>query len=79
MRVVLVDDHAAMRGVIGMTIETAGEMEVVGEAADGEAALRVCAATHPDVVLMDPRLPGWMASPPFVRCSTMIPSPRCSC
>jgi DNA-binding NarL/FixJ family response regulator len=55
--VVLVDDHAAMRGVVRMTLETADDMEVVGEAADGEAALCVCAATHPDVVLMDLRLP----------------------
>jgi DNA-binding NarL/FixJ family response regulator len=57
MRVVLVDDHRAVRGVVRMSIETADDMEVVGEAADGEAALRVCAATQPDVVLMDLRLP----------------------
>lgn len=57
IRVVLVDDHFAMRGVIRMTLETADDIEVVGEAADGEAALRVCAATAPQVVLMDLRLP----------------------
>ena len=57
IRVVLVDDHAMMRGVIKMALETADDIEVVGEAADGEAALRVCAETHPDVVLMDLRLP----------------------
>jgi DNA-binding NarL/FixJ family response regulator len=57
IRVVLVEDHAAVRAVVRMALETADDMEVVGEAADGEAALRVCGATHPDVVLMDLRLP----------------------
>lgn len=57
IRVVLVDDHAAMRGVIRMALSTAGDIDVVGEAADGEAALRVCAQTQPEVVLMDLRLP----------------------
>jgi DNA-binding NarL/FixJ family response regulator len=55
--VVLVDDHHAVREVVRMTLETADDIEVVGEAADGEAALHVCAGTHPDVVLMDLRLP----------------------
>jgi DNA-binding NarL/FixJ family response regulator len=58
IRVVLVDDHAALRSTIAMVLGTADDIDVVGEAGDGEEALRVCAATHPEVVLMDLRLPG---------------------
>lgn len=56
-RVVLVDDHALMRTAFRTIIESGG-MEVVGEAADGEAAVRVAQAQRPDVVLMDIRMPG---------------------
>jgi DNA-binding NarL/FixJ family response regulator len=40
-----------------LALRAAADLEVVGEAADGEEALRVCAERHPDVVLMDLRLP----------------------
>ncbi len=56
-RVVLVDDHAMVRMSLKMMLHVADDIEVVGEAGDGEEALRVCAETHPAVVLMDLRLP----------------------
>jgi DNA-binding NarL/FixJ family response regulator len=47
-----------MRAGLRMILETAGDLEVVAEASDGEDALRVVAETGPDVVLMDIRMPG---------------------
>jgi DNA-binding NarL/FixJ family response regulator len=57
-RVVLVDDHPIVReGMRGM-LATAPDLEVVGEAGDGEEALRLIGLLLPDVVLMDLRMPG---------------------
>lgn len=57
VRVVVVDDHPVVRsGLVGM-LGVADDLEVVGEAADGDEALAVVAATRPDVVLMDLRMP----------------------
>ncbi|QKJ18627.1 response regulator [Microbacterium hominis] len=58
IRLVIVDDHPVVRaGLVGMLSDEPG-FEVVGEAADGEHAVRIAAATTPDVVLMDLRMPG---------------------
>jgi DNA-binding NarL/FixJ family response regulator len=57
-RVVLVDDQALVRGGLRALLEAEPDLEVVGEAADGAAALEVIAAVRPDVVLMDIRMPG---------------------
>jgi len=57
IRVVIVDDHAMVRTTLRLILRSAGDVAVVGEAADGEEALRVCEEVHPDVVLMDLRLP----------------------
>ena len=57
VRVVLVDDQQAMREAL-RTIVTSAGIEVVGEAADGDAAVDVVRAERPDVVLMDVRMPG---------------------
>jgi two-component system invasion response regulator UvrY len=58
IKVFLVDDHELVRAGIRRILEEAGDMEIVGEAADGESALeRVCAAA-PDVILMDLNMPG---------------------
>ncbi|MCD2441855.1 response regulator transcription factor [Agromyces sp. SYSU K20354] len=56
-RVLLVDDHGAIREALRIMLETHG-LQVVGEAADGAAAVRNAAALRPDVVLMDLRMPG---------------------
>lgn len=58
VRVVLVDDEALVRGGFRAILDRQRDIEVVGEAADGAAALRVCAESRPDVVLMDLRMPG---------------------
>jgi DNA-binding NarL/FixJ family response regulator len=56
LRVVLVDDHAMVRS--GIRAELGDAVEVVGEAADVESAIRVILETRPDVVLLDVHLPG---------------------
>ncbi len=58
VRVLLADDHAAIRGGLRLLLEQSGQVEVVGEAADGEVAVRQARALRPDVVLMDVRMPG---------------------
>ena len=56
-RVVLVDDQALVRGGLRALLEAQDDLEVVGEAADGEAAVATVTDTKPDVVLMDIRMP----------------------
>ena len=55
--VVVVDDNAVIRMGLRSLLEASGLMRWVGEAADGEEAVRVVRATQPDVVLMDVRMP----------------------
>ena len=57
-RVVLVDDHAVIRAGLAQLIATAPDIEVVGQAADGSAAIEQARALKPDVVLMDLQMPG---------------------
>ncbi|WP_104054029.1 MULTISPECIES: response regulator transcription factor [unclassified Arthrobacter] len=56
--VLLADDHSAIRAGLRMILESLGGFTVVGEAADGAAAVRMARALRPDVVLMDLRMPG---------------------
>jgi DNA-binding NarL/FixJ family response regulator len=58
VRVVLADDHPVVRGGLRALLSTIDGIEVVGEAADGEAALREVQLTRPDVLLVDIRMPG---------------------
>ncbi|WP_288871300.1 response regulator transcription factor [uncultured Microbacterium sp.] len=55
--VLLADDHGAIRAGLRIMLEAQG-IRVVGEAADGDVAVRNAAALRPDVVLMDLRMPG---------------------
>ena len=58
IRVLLVDDQALLRMGFRLILETEPDIEVVGEAADGTAGVAMSSALHPDVVLMDVRMPG---------------------
>jgi DNA-binding NarL/FixJ family response regulator len=57
IRVLLCDDQELVRTGFRMILELAGDIEVVGEAADGAVCLRKVAELSPDVVLMDVRMP----------------------
>ena len=58
IRVLLVDDQSLLRLGFRLILEAEPDMEVVGEAGDGASGVSMAAALHPDVVLMDVRMPG---------------------
>lgn len=58
LRVVVADDQTAVREGLVILLDTLPNIEVVGSAPDGEAALRLVAELAPDVVLMDLKMPG---------------------
>jgi DNA-binding NarL/FixJ family response regulator len=57
IRVVLVDDDPLVRAGLSLLLGGAPQLEIVGEAGDGAAGLEVINRVHPDVVLMDIRMP----------------------
>jgi DNA-binding NarL/FixJ family response regulator len=58
IRVAVVDDQALVRAGFRMILEIEPDLAVVGEAADGDAAVALVGSARPDVVLMDVRMPG---------------------
>jgi DNA-binding NarL/FixJ family response regulator len=57
IRVVIADDQALVRGGFRSILSTQADIEVAGEAADGNQAVEICRQARPDVVLMDIRMP----------------------
>jgi DNA-binding NarL/FixJ family response regulator len=57
-RILVADDHPVVRGGLVALLRTIDGFDVVGEAADGQAALREAQLSRPDIVLMDVRMPG---------------------
>lgn len=57
IRVMITDDHLIVREGLRLILETADEVEVVGEATDGAECLRLAAGLQPDVILMDLQMP----------------------
>ena len=57
IRVMLVDDHEIMRDGLREVLQRAGDYEVVGQAEDGAAAVRVAQSLRPDVIIMDVMMP----------------------
>jgi DNA-binding NarL/FixJ family response regulator len=65
VRVLLADDHTIMRASLKALLSAEPDLDVVGEAADGEEAVRLAAQLAPDVVVMDlnmPRMDGFAAT-----------------
>ena len=58
IRIVVADDHQVVRTGFATLLDTQPDFEVVGTAVNGSEAVRICRELHPDVVLMDVRMPG---------------------
>jgi len=57
IRILIADDHALVRSGVQALLETVDDLEVVGEAADGQQAVRAVLALRPDVILLDLEMP----------------------
>ena len=58
IKLIIADDHLIIRQGLRLILETEDDFEILAEASDGKEALDLCAEHHPDVVLMDLRMPG---------------------
>ncbi len=79
IRVLVVDDQAIVRDGLVTVLSLEPDVEVVGEAADGAAAVAMVDADPPDVVLMDLRMPGTDGRPPPRRSRPHTRGSPCSC
>ncbi|MDP3376808.1 MAG: response regulator transcription factor [Brevundimonas sp.] len=76
IRVVLVDDHPIYREGVARTLADAGGIEVVGQAADGDAAVAVVSAAQPDLVLLDVSMPKGGGLPALARIMQLEGAPK---
>lgn len=58
IKVLLVDDHAVLRAGLTALMEAEGDLQVIGEASNGEDAIELARTLRPDVVIMDLSMPG---------------------
>lgn len=58
IRILVADDHPMIRDGLRAVLGTQDELEIVGEAATGDEAVRLCAALRPDLLLLDLEMPG---------------------
>ena len=76
IRVLLADDHTLVRAGIRALLAGMPDVEVVGEASDGEAALQMALDTQPDVILMDIAMKGMNGLQATVRLREALPAVR---
>src|SRR5512136_2394834 len=58
IKIMIVDDHAVVRSGLSAFLSVVPDLELVGEAENGDEAVRRCGLLHPDVILMDLMMPG---------------------
>jgi DNA-binding NarL/FixJ family response regulator len=76
IRVLIADDHAVLRAGLKLLVNAQADMEVVGEAGDGPAAVRGARATAPHVVLLDLSMPGAHFTQTIEQLGGLEPRPR---
>lgn len=76
-RVLVVDDHGVVRHGLVALLSKHTDIEVVGQAADGEEAVAKAAELHPDVVVLDVRMPGMGGIPACRLIHEVSPESKC--
>ncbi len=76
IRILIVDDHGLIRAGMRALLSNTPKLEVVGEAADGEAALRLAHTLRPDIILLDIALPGLSGIELTRRLTQVLPKSR---
>jgi DNA-binding NarL/FixJ family response regulator len=76
IRVLVVDDHPVVRHGLLAILRFEKDMQLVGDAADGPEAVRLILEQHPDVVLLDLRLPGFSGIEVMRRVRPLAPGTR---
>ncbi|HWS24402.1 MAG TPA: response regulator transcription factor [Anaerolineales bacterium] len=76
IKVFICDDHDILRKGLRSLLETATDIEVIGEASDGETAIRMVSELKPDVVLMDLLMPGMGGVEAIRQIRVLSPSSR---
>lgn len=76
IRILIADDHGLIRAGLRALLEDVPDMQVVGEAADGHAVLRLTSELQPDIVLMDISMPGLNGIEATRRLSEVSPQAR---
>src|SRR5258708_3177999 len=69
IRVVIADDHAALRAPLAAYLELSGDIDIVAEASDGQEAIDFSRKHHPDVVMLDLNMPnvGGLEALPIIK------------
>lgn len=75
-RIVLADDHRLFRAGVRELLRASGDLEIVAEAGDGREALRLIAAHHPDIALMDIMMPALNGLDATARVARAFPRTR---
>ncbi|MCR2805994.1 response regulator transcription factor [Paenibacillus soyae] len=74
MRIIIAEDHPMFRGGVRSLLATTDDLEVIGEASDGEEAVRLAGELEPDLILMDIRMPGMNGIEATERIKELYPS-----